>query len=246
MALVKGSKIFRVRVIEYRMRTLVIMLTVAAILVAASVWGCYYAGYSKGMAAQEHALAEVARLTSELDGSRKKAAELEQNLANLQMSAEVDKQSNEDVRQEVLNLKDEIARLTEENGFYKGLMSPKDNESGLSIGSVELANTRMPGAYSFKVVVQQLVTRHEFISGTLSISVHGHEAGLEKSYDITELSPRIDRDALKLRFKYFQVVEGEFTLPSGFEPEGFEVQARVGGRNPQSKTKKYGWLVEEN
>lgn len=245
MSRVKGSVKKRVKVVEYRLRS---MLSYCLLLVAGvvcAIASAYYMGHKFGMAGQEQALKDVARLTTDLDQWRTKALGFEQLIENTKTAAEVDRNASEDVRQEVIVLKDEIAKLTEENSFYRGLMAPNDKSSGLSIGSVELVRARDSENYNYKVVVQQLATRHNVLSGTLSFTVFGRQNGIEARYPLMVLSGDVNEEKIKLRFKYFQVVEGELGLPEGFEAEGIEIEANTGGKKPQQAFKKFGWLVEE-
>ena len=149
------------------------------------------------------------------------------------------------LRQEIINLNSEIARLSEENTFYRGLMAPNENASGLTLGAVELVAAGEPRHYAYSVIVKQLATRHSVMSGSLKFTVHGRENGVDKSYSLKDLSSAVSADALKFRFKYFQVLDGQLVLPLGFEPKGIEIEARSSGNSPQQVTKKFGWLIEE-
>ncbi len=245
MALVKGSRKHRVKVIEYRLRYVVTVACVLLALLIAVIALTYMLGNKIGMAGQEKALADVARLNKELNLYTEKSEKLEQQLENSKTAAEIDRQSNEDVRQEVIVLKDEIARLTEENNFYRGLMAPNEKASGLTLGAVELVEGREENIYDYKVVVQQLAKRHNLLNGTLKFTVVGSINGIVQRFSLMELSDSVNSSSIKLRFKYFQVVSGELRLPTDFEPEGIEIEARSTGSKPQTVSKKFRWLVEE-
>lgn len=245
MALVKGTPNKRVKVIEYRLRHILAVCLCAVCILSAVAGGAYYSGYTFGMGEQEQALRDVARLTESSAHWQSKADEYEQLLVNSKTAAEVDRQASEGVRKEVIDLKDEIARLSEENNFYRGLMAPNERASGLTIGSVEILRSGDAGSYNFKVVIQQLAQRHNVLSGHLTFSVLGRQDGVETTYPLMMLSDSVDAEKIRLRFKYFQVVEGEFGLPENFEPEGIEIEAVTSGSKPQQAAKKFGWLVEE-
>lgn len=245
MSRVKGSPKKRIKVIEYRLRAVISSVVFFVLFALAVVAAAYFYGHKLGMAGQEQALEDVARLSDELDVWQTKANQLDQLLENSKTAAEVDRQSSEGVRQEVIALKDEIARLSEENSFYRGLMAPNEKASGLTIGAVELLRARDSSTYNFKVVVQQLATRHNLLNGVLNFTVVGRQDGLEVRYPLMVLSDDVSVEEIKLRFKYFQVVEGQLGLPENFEPEGIEIDARTKGKKPQVVSKKFGWLVEE-
>lgn len=245
MTVVKGSKLYPVKVIHdrpYRRIGFILIAILAAIGFAAF---SYFSGYTVGMAGQKKALSDVASLTVKLSEAQTQSVELEQRLANLKLGTEVDSQANEEVRKEVLVLKDEMAKLQEENSFYRGLMAPTKNKRGLNFGVVEIGQTEALRTFRYKVVMQQLATNHQLLTGTLDYRVIGKDDGVEVIYKLNELSSAVTNDTVRLRFKYFQTIEGEMTLPEGFEPEKIELVARSTGKDPVTVEKRFGWLVEE-
>lgn len=245
MAAVRGSKQYSLRVVKYRPLLWwgagLLMLVVVAIAVFAS----FQFGFLRGMDEKEKALADVARLNGELADSQSKVKELEQQLANIRLGAEVDRQSNEEVRQEVIALKEQLAQLEEDNSFYRNLMAPTQNRSGLTFGSVEIGDTDIARSYRYKVVMQQLATNHQLLNGTLKFTIFGKLNGFDTSYELHELSSEVTEPNVRLRFKYFQNVEGRMQLPEGFEPERIELIAKSTGRDAVTVEKRFGWLVEE-
>lgn len=245
MTVVKGSRQYRVKVVEDRpYRRFFAGLAVIAFIIT-SVFFSFKFGFGKGMSGQEKALAGVNELAAEMELRQQKVSELEQQLANFKLASEVDQQASEDVRQEVIELKNELAKLQEENSFYRNLMAPTGNKRGLNFGAVELGDTDRLRTYRYKVVLQQLATNHELLTGTLRFSVVGKMNGFDTQYSLSELSDQVIDEKIRLRFKYFQTIEGQLTLPDGFEPERIELDASSSGKDPVKIEKRFGWLVEE-
>ena len=245
MTVVKGTKQRRVKVVEDRpvYHRLVNLGVICLVLIG--IAGSFYIGHIEGMAGQEKALDDVSRLKNLLDQSQKEVKELRQSVTNVELGAEVDRQANEEVRQQVIDLKEQIASLQEENGFYKGLMAPSESRKGLTIGAVEILNTDRSRAFRYKVVMQQLATNHILLNGNLKFTIIGRVNELEKQYSLAEVSEQYKGESIKLRFKYFQTIAGELTLPEGFEPEGIELVAQSTGKNATTVKKRFGWLVQE-
>lgn len=245
MTVVKGSKQSRLKVIEDR--PLVVWGTRLLLLLAvvALVGGAYQYGISQGRQGQIIAEEELLRLRQELTETRTLEADLRQQLANLRLGSTVDRQASEDVRQEVIELKNQLAELQEENSFYRNLMAPSDNKEGLNFGAVEVSDTDVPRRYRYKVVLQQLATNHQLLNGTLTFNVIGRRDGVVTVLPLNDISEDVDSVNIKLRFKYFQTVEGHLQLPPSFEPERIELVARSTGRNAVTVEKRFGWLVEE-
>ncbi len=245
MAIVKGSKQHRVKVIEDRPYLRVLVLIGSVFFGCLAVYAAYQKGHIDGASGQQQAETEMQTLRVNLEQAESKAEGLAQQLANTNFGAEVDRQASEEIRQEVISLKEQIAALKEENGFYRGLMAPTKNQRGLTFGAVELGQTERTRTYRYKVVMQQLATNHQLLNGALTYTVIGRKDGLDASYALKELSSQVGADVIKLRFKYFQTIEGELRLPEGFDPVAIELVAKSTGKKPVTVEKRFGWLVEE-
>lgn len=245
MSVVKGSKQHRLVVVPYRphFRFWLIAGIVFALFVVSGI--SYSLGGYWGSNVQAQALAERDSLRLQLQSKTVETEDLSQQVANLTMATEVDKVAGEDVRGEVIQLKNEISALQEDISFYRGLMEPTDNKRGLTIGSVDVISTSVPRQYEFKVVVQQLTTNHQLLKGTLEFNIIGREGAIYRNIPLKDLSSQVDEDEVRLGFKYFQNIEGRLEIPLGFEPERIEVIARSTGRDAVEVEKNFGWLVQE-
>lgn len=245
MVAVKGSKQRHLKIIEYRPYRRIWGWGITALLFAGGLQGAFWYGHKQGMAGQERAILDLSAIRIELESARSAEAELRQSLANIKLGGEVDRKSLEEVRLEVLDLKSNIAVLEEENQFYRNLMAPSENAQGLNFGTVEVADTERSRNYRFKIVMQQLATNHELLVGTLNVNIVGRRNGEVTVLSLSDISKDVDNPNIKLRFKYFQNIEGELVLPQGFEPERIELDARSTGKNATTVDKRFGWLVRE-
>jgi len=246
MNAVKGSKRYRMQVVKYRPYVRLFVRVLLLLLVISGTGGSYLLGIYKGTQLQAEAIDERDRLRVELSASVREAEQNRQQLANVNLGAEVDRKANEDVRQEVIELKNEIAALEEDITFYRGLMSPTADKSGLTIGSLEVLETPEARTYEYKLVVQQLAANHQVLNGYLKFLVVGRQDGVENSLHLNALSNKVSVENIKLRFRYFQNFEGQLKLPLGFEPVRIELVATSIGATPVTVNKKFGWLVQES
>lgn len=245
MTAVKGSKQLKMIVVAYRPWLRSIMLCVVLVALTVTGWSSYFSGLKNGQSQQSVAISERDRLQKELVLKQQEAKDLSQEVANLKLGSAVDRKSSEDVRAEVIDLKGQIAALKEDISFYRGLMSPTDNKSGLTIGSLNVISTGVARNYEYKLVVQQLATRHKMLSGYLSFQIFGRQQNQLVTLPLKDVSNSVSYDRIKLRFKYFQTIEGRILLPEGFEPERIELVA-VSSEAPSVEVKKkFGWLVQE-
>ncbi len=246
MSKVKGSREYQYRVVKYR--PLIWGIFAAAVVVGCVLigQGGYWLGYKYGVSGQEMALTDLTAVSTQLESTREETETLKQQLANARLGAEVDQGALEVVRTEVTGLKERLASLEEENQFYRNLMAPSGNKRGLTFGAAEITETETPRTFRYKVVMQQLASQHSVLHGTLSFNIVGHIEGNLKVFALKDLSPTVASTNLKLRFKYFQNIEGELTLPEGFDPERIELEARSTGKKPVTIEKRLGWLVQQH
>lgn len=243
MAVVKGSKEYQWSVVKARPQARASVVLGLAAVIALAVAGAYWFGQKQAMYGYGRAQRDLAAVRAELEDVRKGEQNLRQLKENAALGAEVDRKSLDEVRQQVIDLKAQIADLEEENQFFRNLMSPDGEQNGLNFGPVEIVHTDRPRTFRYKVVMQQLAAQHELMTGTLSINVVGHQDGAVKVLPLSQLSSGVEGTNIKLRFKYFQNIEGEMVLPEGFEPERIELEARSGGSNAAVE-KRFAWLVQ--
>lgn len=244
MAAVKGSKEYQWSVVKTRPHTRTWVVLVVVLIFACAVAGAFVWGQKQAMSGYGRAQRDLAAVRAELEAVRKAEQQLRQQKENVKLGAEVDRKSLEEVRQEVIELKAMIAGLEEENQFYRNLMAPDGNQRGLNFGPVEIVHTDRPRTFRYKVVMQQLAVQHELLTGTLNFNVVGRQEGAVKVMPLSQLSSSVDGSNIKLRFKYFQNIEGELVLPEGFEPERIELEARASGNDSAVIEKRFAWLVQ--
>lgn len=251
MSAVKGSKQYKMKVVPYRPVYRALAWMGASLLVLVVIVSAYYGGRYHGTLIQAEAIAERDQLLEAIEEARREADSFRQQVANLKLGAEVDRQAGEEVRHEVIALKNQIIELQEDISFYRGLMAPTDNKRGLTIGSLNVISTGAPREYQYKLVVQQLATNHQLLKGYLNFNVVGRQLKAEgqpasrMTLPLKDLTDKVGSTNIKLRFKYFQNFEGRIVLPEGFEPERIELLAKSTGKNPVTVEKKFGWLVQE-
>lgn len=244
MSDLKGSKQFSSVVVPYqpRRRQMLVVGVAALVLIVGVVaffagWRSVEVNYLALLGERDGLVLDLAEVRDELNGAT-------QQFQNIRLGSEVDRKAVEDIRAAVREQKQEIAALKEEIGFYRGLMAPTDREKGLSIRGWELYPGSKPDAYQYKLVLQQLALKHTVLKGSVSVRVVGVQDGLEKSYPLEQLAIGQEASVLKLRFKYFQNIEGELRVPAGFEPQRIDVVAKATSPKVAKVEKHYGWVVQ--
>ena len=131
---------------QYWMRGLLTLVAVLAVVLA--FFGGYHSGGSDGWATN----IEQQRLKSKVRQLETALREARDELVMHRTGSEVSYQAQEQVRQELRALRDQIAELEEAAAFYKNVMSPGSGEQGLRIERFELSATETPGVFSYRLV----------------------------------------------------------------------------------------------
>lgn len=212
---------------------------VVAVLLAGA--GGYWWGWHAGAGFESTAAKELKRLHSKIDADGKAMAELRQQVANARAAASLDRTAAEEVRTNLMKQKDRLTTLQEQIRFYRSLMAPGAQHEGLSVRGLNIWRTDDPKRFRFKLVVQQVADKHPLLSGQLNFEIKGEVGGHAKTLALKDVCDDYDSRDIKLRFKYFQNIEGVMQLPAGFEPRSVHVVARA--NHGHEVDRKFDWQV---
>jgi hypothetical protein len=244
MAVVKGSKQLRMVVVPYRRwRTITVVGAILAIFVLTAM-AAYRYGYYQTLSRHGDALAErdsLLRQVEELDGRN---MQLQQQIVNLDQSTSVDKEALTSVQGTIVSLREQISQLEEDVLFYKQILSPENAETGLVIGQLDLIQTGTDRTIRYRLELKQQGNNERAISGHVNVNILGQQDGEEISIPLRALSASIAGLDIKLQFRYFQNIEGELSIPAGFEPQKVQILAVAQGENAKTVQKSFGWLVQ--
>jgi hypothetical protein len=112
------------------------------------------------------------------------------------------------------------------------------------ISAVNLLATPAPDRFRYKIKFEKAGNANASVEGSVTIAVTGVKDNMTLTLPLSALSSASQADGIKLRFRSFQDVEGEITIPYGFEPSRIEILAVT--EMPESKTlqRNFSWLVE--
>lgn len=189
--------------------------------------------------------AVVESLQSEVVAARQEVRSLQGSLDLERTRHEINRRALEMVRSEIASQKEQIADLEEGLRFYRELMAPGEVAAGLTLRTMEIVPGEQPGRFAYRILVQQEARKHSLLEGELHVEVFGSLLNQELSYSLAELSDDVDRDAIALRFRYFQAIEGELTLPEGFEPIGIRLVASVSKPQKTEVREQFNWEAQE-
>lgn len=226
------------------MRPLFWLVLVVLGLFAFSGWQLYDLGKVRGVVDLAQTRAELSALKRKDREQAKLHRDMQEQLAILERSSQIDRQAAQAIKSELGELEDELQAAREEVEFYRGIVSPGDVNPGLRIHRFALENGSSPGSYHYDLVLTQLKRNDKLVSGTVYWKVIGKLAGEPGSLGLAEISHPVATE-LKFRFRYFQDLNGTVRLPDGFEAEQVEIRVVPDEKNKQADVvQKFDWPVQ--
>ena len=216
-----------------------IIAGVAVLAIGASAYALY-------MNASDWAQEELSVLSEERDelmitveALREGNTVLRERVAILERAQQVEGKAYKDVDVHLRSLQDEVLALKEEIAFYRGIVSA-GKEKGLKIQTFVVDKESSSGAYRFQLVLTQHLKRVRMISGTVKLNIVDEQNGKPRRLMLSDMSGQ-QANSLKFEFKFFQRIEGRFTLPDGFKPDRLQIQVVSRGKRPASVEKSFEW-----
>lgn len=242
---VKGSKQERMIVVPYRPARRFLVALVLLIGVGASAAGGFLYGYYITLQTQEGELAEREELTRDLEKMQTENSELRRQVAILDRSSVMDQRATEEVQSTIMSLRERVAQLEQDIVYYRQVVSDETGETGLVISQLDIATTNSSGVYSYKLVLRQLDADGDtFLLGFVNVNIVGRQGDEQIIIPLRQVSEEQEQLDIRLRFKYFQNIEGSLQLPEGFVPERVQIAAVSQEPVEKSINQDFSWVVE--
>ena len=242
---VKGSKQEKMVVVPYRPGRRFLLVSLLVLGVGASAVGGFMYGYMNTIRSQQSDQATRQEMSEQLIAVETKNLDLRRQVALLDRTSVMDQRATEEVQETVLGLRDRIAQLEQDVVYYRQVVSAETEDTGLVISQLDIDATREMNRYRYKLVLrQQDADGDTFLTGHVNINLVGSQGEEQKILSLRDLSAEQDQLDIRLRFKYFQNIEGELVLPENFIPDRLQVAAVSMEPVEKSINKNFSWVVE--
>lgn len=198
-------------------------------------------GYPLGYRQVDIDVAQAAQTATDLEQARAQLETMRSELAVHKHGSEVERQVSEHLRLEIVDLQQRLLEQEQTVSFYKNILDPEKNQ-GLAVHSLELVRKSVAGGFSFKLVLLQPLDSATEVSGTAIISVSGLHSGKQKRLDWKTVGG--GKPVPVYKFKVFQEISGDLSLPDAFIPEKIEVRLDLAG-SKADVVAEYPWTLKE-
>ncbi|KGJ99366.1 DUF6776 family protein [Thalassotalea sp. ND16A] len=219
-----------------------LLICCAALLLVVAVMS-----YQAGNFYQKHQNRMIAEQTERLEKLYQKNEQAISQINTLQVELAIERLANQKMQQAFRTIEDDHFSLKKELAFYEKIMAPEKQANGIIIDEVEIAATNSPNHYRIRVVLVQQQKSKRYAKGHLKVTFDGSLVNRPATVNIANIS-ELDQKALSFSFQYFQVIEGEFTLPDDFIPEKIDVSAILPAGRWQKQHRldeTYPWLSKK-
>jgi hypothetical protein len=205
------------------------------ILVATVVWWLVQNSYRITGFDIEEAKAHLTKLTEEIRAAKADLETARGTLAEQDRQLQIEKAAQGELARTVTQLQDENASLKEDLGFLRNIMSSGAPE-GIAMSNLKVERDTKPNEYRYRMLLTQGGQRKQDFKGKVQIVARVSKDGATTTLTIPDTPPADSAGAFEFRF--YQKVEGRFTIPDGASLKAVDVRvlALPGGQVKLSRT----------
>lgn len=125
---------------------------------------------------------------------------------------QVERAAQKSLAEELASLQDESMQLKEEVAFYRGILNESSPTGKLKLHSFKLNKGKVPNQYDYHVLLIQSGRHDKMAQGRLEFKLVALKDGKQISQSLSDGLKAIE--PIAINFKYYQRIDGSFTLPA--------------------------------
>lgn len=212
-------------------------LLILLLMILAAVWLGYQQGSTGGSAGFTMLQPDAKQQIKLLEKERN---DLRRELTMVKQAAEIDRESMISVREKIKQFQDERLKMEEELAFLRGIVSTSSKKHTLKVQNFRLEPGLETRQFVYKFSVSQVINSGIVAKGRIEVSVEGLQDGRSRLLSLNQISD--DKvESIKMRFRFFQNIEGRLLLPEGFEPATINIEVKPSGDKLEPVKESYNW-----
>jgi hypothetical protein len=147
---------------------------------------------------------------------------LKDQIAQLLLQAEADKQTVNELRNDLADQAAEFVALEDMLAFYRGVLAPEESDALAVLRRPSLLATADDRVWQMRFVVHRGGEGEAVYRGKLALQITGQGVGTPAVLQFDEVDSESASGVFPLRFRYLQQVQVVISLPDAFVPETIE------------------------
>jgi hypothetical protein len=190
------------------------LLVVALVIVLGGLtWWVFESGRKSGGFDRGAYGRQVDGLAAETTSLKSDNDQLRSTVEGLQRQSQIDKASQAELAKSLSQLQEENARLKEEVGFFRSIMSAGKLAEGLSVQNFRIEADVAPNEYRYHMLLVQGGNRGGEFVGKAQLVLDLEKDGARAVLTVPEDDKSVQ--AMVVHFKYYQRLDGRFKLGPG-------------------------------
>lgn len=204
--------------------------------VAAAVWWIVVNSYRVAGASVDEVQKRITTLTEQNAALQHELESARSSLVDRDRQLQVEKAAQGELARTVAQLQEENASLRDDLGFLRKLMSSGTTPEGVAISDLRIEPDGSPTGYRYRILLTQGGQRKQDFKGRIQLVAHVLRGSDQASFTVPDASSPASSNALDFRF--YQKVEGRFSVPDGASLRSVDVRvlALPGGQVKLSRT----------
>ncbi len=185
---------------------------------------------------------EIGRQALVIESLTQENAELHKRIVKQEQLSQIDREAQSRMQDELKNYQDERLKMEEELVFLRSMVSSKSGSSILRLQRLRLQPGKAENSFLYSFTVTKVQKDSGYVEGAVFLTLTGEQDGKKRTFSLKELT-KDKNNSLKMRFKYFQNVEGELLLPGRFRPSSVTIEVKPDGNKFVPVKKRFEWVV---
>jgi hypothetical protein len=215
------------------------VLTLIAVVALYIVYefGRFNAGYDRLEVAQRRTELEV-----EIERLGKSNRELRTQLAELDTIRIGRAREQAEVTRTIGDLQAQVARQTQELAFYRGIVAQGATAVGVKVQQLHITAGPKPQHFMMHLALVRSVRPDSVAVGSIALSVDGSTGdGKPLTLDLPALAKQKE---LPFNFRYFENLDQDVVLPTGFQAQKVGVEVRSNKKDVAPASQSFPWSVD--